>query len=118
MNDRRDAALQALFNESQEDLQDDRFSAQVMVRIDRLKRRKGLGLIGIELLLVLVVWLLSEPLQSAVHSVMPSLMSSLIELDNGVLAELLLPVNNFASILLLAAIGLRSAYRRFFSLQR
>jgi hypothetical protein len=115
MTEQRDATLQALFNESQKDLQDDRFSDQVMVRVDRLKRRKGLALIGIELLLVLVAWLLSEPLQSAVYSVMPSLMSSLIELDNSVLASLLLPVNNPASILLLAAIGLRSAYRRFFS---
>ena len=46
---------------------------------------------------------------------MPSLTSSLIHLDNHLLAELLLPVNNVLSVLTLALIALRSAYHRIFS---
>ena len=115
MTEQRDSTLQALFAKTQQDLEDDVFTAEVMVRVDRLKRQQGLRRIGIDLLLVLGAWLIYEPLQSSVYSAMPSLMSSLVDLDNRLLAEFLLPVNNVVSILLLVAIGLRSAYRRFFS---
>jgi hypothetical protein len=39
----------------------------------------------------------------------------LIDLNDRLLAQILLPVNNIASVLALGLIGLRIAYRRIFS---
>jgi hypothetical protein len=115
MTEHRDPALQALFTHARQDLPDDAFTASVMVRVDRLKRQRSLSRFGIDLFLVLCAWLLAEPLQSTVFLVMPSLTSSLIQLDNQLLADILLPINNVASIIVLSVIALRSAYRRMFS---
>ena len=114
MTEDRDPTLQALFMDARQDLPDDTFAAEVMTGVDRLKRQRALGRFGIDLLLVLFAWLLAEPLQSAVYLVMPSLTSSLVQLDNHLLAEILLPINNLASVLALGLIALRSAYRRVF----
>ena len=115
MTDDRDPTLQALFADAQQDLRDDPFAEQVMEKVARLKRRRALGWIGVDLLLVVCVWLLAEPLQNAVYLIMPRLTTILVELENRLLAEILLPVNNVASVLVLGLMALRSAYRRIFS---
>ena len=115
MTENRDPTLQKLFTHARQDLPGEAFTTEVMTRVDRLKRQRALSRFGIDLLLVLCAWLLAEPLQSAVYQVMPSLTSSLIQLDNHLLAELLLPVNNVLSVLTLTLIALRSAYHRIFT---
>jgi hypothetical protein len=115
MTEERDPMLQALFADAEQDLQEDAFTGRVMVSARLQKRRALIGWICFDLMIVICVWLLAAPLQSAVNLLLPSLTTSLVDLDNRLLAELLLPVNNLASVLALLAIGLRSAYRRFFS---
>ena len=115
MTEYREPRLQELFTNARLDMPDDAFILKVMARVDRLKRQRALRRIGIDLLLVLCAWLLAEPLQSVVYLVMPALTSSLVQLENRVLAEMLLPINNVASALTLALIAMRSAYRRLFS---
>jgi len=110
----RDPQLQALFAAARRDLPDEGFTDAVMDRVSGLKQRQAIGRIGIDLLLVLLAWLLAEPLQAAVVAMMPGLMASLFEIDNRLLADLLLPVNNVASAVLLAMVALHSVYRRLF----
>ena len=43
---------------------------------------------------------------------LPGLTTSLIDLGNGLLAQLLLPINNVAALLALVGLGVRSIYRR------
>jgi hypothetical protein len=114
MTEDRDPMLQALFANAEQDLQAEAFTHQVMASARLRKRRTVIGWICIDLVIVICVWLLAAPLQSVVNLLLPSLTTSLVDLDNRLLAELLLPVNNVASLLALVAIGLRSAYRRFF----
>ena len=115
MTDDRDPTLQALFASAEQDLAREAFTAQLMLRVDKLKRRKIMTWICIDLLLVACAWLLATPLQTAVNFLIPGLSTSLIGLDNRLLAELLLPVNNVASLLALLLIGVRSTYRRLIS---
>lgn len=114
MTEDRDPLLQSLFANAEQDLREETFTNQVMVRAGQLRRRSLVMWICVDLAIVICVWLLAAPLQAAVNLLLPSLTTSLVDLDNRLLAELLLPVNNVASVLALVAIGLRSAYRRLF----
>lgn len=115
MTEDRDPALQALFANAEQDLQEAAFTDQLMARMQVLRRRTLIGWICIDLIIVICAWLLAAPLQDLVNLLIPSLTTALVDLDSALLADILLPVNNVASVLALVAIGLRSAYRRFFS---
>ncbi|MDP6566239.1 MAG: hypothetical protein QF578_15535 [Alphaproteobacteria bacterium] len=112
MTDDRDPALQALFAEVQQDLPADAFTAQVMSRIDRLNRRRAIAWICAGLVLAPGVWWITGPLQDAVLLLAQGLAVPLIDLENRLLADVVAPLNNVASVFALALLGLRAAYRR------
>jgi hypothetical protein len=114
MIDERDPTLQRLFAEAEEDLAGDVFTARVMeqarVRKVNAKRRAiAAALIALPCALVLAV-VMQEP----VLVLMQSLATSLVEVDNRLVAELLSPINNIGFVLAMAVLGLRFAYRKIF----
>lgn len=115
MTEDKDATLRVLFNDSYQDFSGEAFTAQVMERVGHMSRRRAVSWIVVDILVVLLAWLIAEPLQTAVFSVMPSLTSSLIQLESKLVADMLLPVNNLATVLALSFVILRSVYKRIFS---
>lgn len=119
MTDDRDPTLRALFANATEDLAGEAFTAQVMSQT-HLKYGAELGKIGFGLALAACVLLLAGPLQDAVQVVSQrlaplSLVVSLIDVDNHYLAQMLSPVNNIASVVVLGLVGLRIAYKKISS---
>ena len=110
-DDVRDFTLQTLFAEAKQDLADEEFIAQVMSGTDKLKRRAVIGRIFVGL----VIALLAIPLGDTVVLLSQSLVSSFIDLDDQLLAQILSPLNNVGSLLALGLIGLRIVYRKIFS---
>lgn len=111
----RDPALQTLFANAKKDLPGEAFTDEVITRVDKLRRRSVIGWICVGLVLVACAWLLSAPLQDAVHLLTQILPVSLIDLGESWLARTLSPVNSIAALLALGLLGLRMAYRKIFS---
>ncbi len=110
-DDDRDSTLQTLFAEAEKDLAGEAFTVQVMTGTEKLKRRAFIGRIFVGL----VIALLAIPLEDAVHLLSENLVSSVIDLDDRLLAQILSPLNNVGALLALGLIGLRIAYRKIFS---
>jgi len=111
----RDPTLQNLFDVAKQDLAGDAFVAQLMSRIDSLRRRSIIGWIFVALVAVPCAWFLTAPLTDAVYLTTQILPESLIEVDDRWLAQLLSPVNSIAGLVALGFLGLRMAYRTIFS---
>jgi hypothetical protein len=105
------ASLQQMFASADTQLAGDTFSRQVMSRTDKLKRRRVI----IRLLMALAVALAGIPLEDYVLDTARFLGSSLLELDDTLIAELLAPVNSVGGMLSLVLLALRAGHKRLFS---
>jgi hypothetical protein len=115
MTDDRDATLQILFANAEQDLPGEAFAADVMSQVGKVRHSAVTVWVWVGLVTALCVALLIPPLRDAVHLLTQSLTSSLITLDDRLLAQLLSPVNNLGTLLALGLIGLRVAYRKIVS---
>lgn len=111
----RDPALENLFATAKKDLEDDAFTAEVMSRVNKLRRRMLVSWIVVGLVLAVGVGILSGPLLVAVNLATQFLPESLIELDDRWLAQLISPVNSVAGLLGLGFLTLRLLYKKIFS---
>ena len=107
----RDLRLETLFADARQDLAGKTFTAQVMLRTDKLKRRAVIGRIFV----AMVIGLLAILLEDSVQLLTLNLASSVIDLDDRLLAQILSPLNNIGALLAFGLIGLRMAYRKIFS---
>lgn len=103
MTEARDPALQILFEQARQDLDGADLTARVMSRT----RKRLLALAGVAgtaaLAVVVAVWsFLAMPLLEFAVLTSEFLTNPLIELGQGWLALILLPVNNIASLAVLA----------------
>ena len=117
MTDDRDPALQALFVNAEQDLAGEVFTARVMSRTDALKRRTVFAWICAGLVASVLAWLVATPLQYAVNLLTQGVTAPLITLDDRWLAQLFAPVNSVAILLAVGLIGLRTAYKKIFSVR-
>ena len=111
----RDPALQDLFVTAKNELEDDAFIAEVMSRVNKLRRRMLVSWIVVGLVLAVGVGVLSDPLLVAVNLAIQLLPESLIELDDRWLAQILSPVNSVAGLLGLGFLALRAAWKKILS---
>lgn len=111
----RDRTLQSLFDLASKDVSEDLFTAQVMSRIDRSRRRALIGWSTIGLLLVACAWLIATPLLNALPLITELAPATLIELDNSRPAQVLAPLNSVAGVAALSVIVLRTIYRKLVS---
>ena len=114
MTDERDPMLQQLFNAARQELPGRDFLTRVMSDVDRQRRKTMIGWSLAGLLLLPVAWLLSSPVNDAVSLMTQLLPTSLVEVENELLAQLFAPVNSVAVPLALGILGIRMAYRKIF----
>ena len=107
----RDDELQALFAAADEDLDGQDFSREVMAGTERLRRRR----IARRASVALGLSLLAMPMQDVALAVSQMLIVSLVELEGGLVAELLAPINSVGGLLSAVLLLLRLAHKRLFS---
>ena len=107
----RDPMLQALFDAARRPLPGDGFTIQLMARAERLRRRELLlrGFVGA------CVAVLAVPLQDYMLPLTELMMTSLIEVDGGLLSIVIAPINTLGALLSLGFFGLRKARQKLFA---
>ncbi|MDH3374868.1 MAG: hypothetical protein OEM85_16005 [Gammaproteobacteria bacterium] len=111
----RDPLLESLFAAARQDLAGDEFADDVMLRIDKLRRRAIIGWIFVGLVAAAIALVLSGPIVHAVNLATQILPESLVELDDRRLVQVFAPLNSVAGVVGLGLLGLRMAYRKIFS---
>ena len=101
-------ALEQLFADTDAELSDPDFTHAVMTRTDQAKRWRIARRIGLGCALAL----LGIPLQDFGLALAQVLVVSLIELEGGLVAQLLAPVNTVGSLLSAIILMLRIVHRR------
>lgn len=107
-----DQFLRTLFAEQVPAVADNGFENSLMAAVARSARRRRWQWWVVDVAAVLLVWLLAEPLQTAVEWLMPWVVASVVELGDSPWALLLQPVNSIASVVALLFLLSRSVYRR------
>ena len=107
----RDPILDRLFSELDDDLPGEEFTGEVMVQTDRAKRQK----IARRIALGALLGLLAIPLEDFALASAHVLAVTLIDLEAGLAAQLLAPVNTVGSLLSVILLGLRIAHKRIFA---
>ena len=115
MTDARDPGLQAMFDAAREDTANEAFVARVMADVEKGQRRTVISWVFAGLLLAPVAWWLSTPVLGAVELATQLLPDTIIAVEEGLLAQLLAPVNSVAGIVGLAFLGAWIAYRKISS---
>jgi len=106
VTERLDENLRQLFEESEQNLTNETFADDVMVKVRQITFRQKATWWGTRLLIALVIILLfSKPLQSIGQLITQVLIYPVVELSNPYLVWILLPVNNLACLLLLVGVG-------------
>jgi hypothetical protein len=103
MTELRDPLLQSLFDQARQDLDGADLTASVMSRTRRRLLTMAAGAIAVSLIAALTAWsLVGISLLEFAVLVSQFLTNPLVELGEGWLALVFLPVNNLASILVAA----------------
>ncbi len=110
----RDPMLQALFAEAEQQHSDEDFVTQVMAKVDQQVRWRRIRWVCLYAILIVLAWMLAEPIQELVYLALPWLTQPLIEAPSAALNQWLLPVNNLATVLALSGMLLYKSYRRLF----
>ena len=111
----RDPGLETLFAVAKQELSGEEFTASVMVRIDRARRRTVIGWIGGGIVAAVFAGVAAGPLIDAVNLGMQILPESLIEVDDQALSQIFAPVNSVAGAVGLGFLGIRMVYKAVFS---
>ena len=116
MTTNRDPLLQKLFDIANRDIAGDAFVADVMSRIDALRRRALVAWAATGLVLALVAWLLTPTLVRAVGLLSQALPQSLVEFDEPIalIGQALLPLNSVAAVVAVTVLVIVFAYRKIF----
>ena len=112
MNNDRDPLLESLFAQTDCDLAEDDFNAQVMAHVERRRRNVLLGRLAIVALLIALEVLLSAPLQNTVGLFTQVLSTTLVELENEWLALVVAPLNSIAGLIGMLLLGMHHLYRK------
>ena len=106
-----DPTLDGLFSEFDDDLPGEQFTGEVMVRTDRAKR----WIVARRIALGALLGLLAIPLEDFALAFAHVLAVTLIDLEHGLVAQLLAPVNTIGSLLSVVLLGLRIVHKRIFA---
>jgi hypothetical protein len=107
-----DPGLKALFAQAEQDLDGEALTARVVAKTRNVKLLALASVASLALLTVLGVWFyLSIPLLDFAVLVSNLLSVSLVDLGQGWLGLIFLPINNLASLLLLTVKGFLMLYK-------
>ena len=115
MTDHRDPVLSSLFANSQVDQEDTAFTDHVVAKTRSLRYKIVAGLACFVLVLVAGAWALELPMMEVVQLITEGLTTNLVQLDDGWLSWVLMPVNNVASVLVLSLKAFRMLRKKIIS---
>ena len=115
MTEERDPDIQNLFASADEELTPNQFVPVVMETVASHERWSKIIKLGLWLCGALIVWLLSAPIQSAVAFLSQGFSIAFYSPENALLAGLLLPVNNVATLVVLFLLTLGYFLRKIFT---
>ena len=114
MTEQKDLLLQTVFAKADSELQADGFVDNVLLQVHKKKRRVTVMKLCFALVSAALIWMLAEPIQNGVYYMMQGLFSSVSQIDNQLMSELLAPVNNIAALLALSGLVIRKLYKKTF----
>ena len=112
MNDERDPLLESLFSQAECELVEDKFTVQVMDRVQKRRRNVLIGRFAIVALIIVLELLLSTPLQNTAGVITQALGTSLIEVESEWLTLVFAPLNSIAGLIGMLLLGMQFFYRR------
>lgn len=105
-----DQSIKALFDAAEAPLGDDAFTASVLNKAGKLKRR----IIIRRVLIGVVIFLAGIPLEDSILALSQILLVSLVEIPEGVVSQLLEPLNSVAGLLSVILVSMKVAHRKLF----
>ena len=112
----RDKLLQAAFAEARQNLDDEVFTARVMTRSRNLLYLLTGGAISLALVILAGVWLtIGIPLLEFAVLISQVFTTALVDLGEGWLALVFMPVNNIASLFVLSGKAILMAWKKLIS---
>ncbi len=115
MTDDRDPVLQRLFDIAGQQTWDDAFVEDVMVQINRKRRRAIIAWLVVGIVLLPVAGLVGAFAQDVFQILSQVLPSTLVESEAEWFDRVLAPVNTVGALFAFAFLGLRAAYRWIFA---
>jgi hypothetical protein len=114
MNEKRDPVLEGLFAEARQDFSDERFTSEVLARVEERRRRVLFGRLTIVVVLIAFELLLDAPLQHSLGALAEALNTPLFDTGAHWIGILLTPLNSLAGLLGLGLVGIHFLYRKLF----
>jgi len=112
----RDKLLQAAFAEARQNLDDEVFTARVMTRSRNLLYLLAGGAISVALVILAGIWLtIGIPLLEFAVLISQVFTTALVDLGEGWLALVFMPVNNIASLFVLSGKAILMAWKKLIS---
>lgn len=109
----RDKLLRAAFAEARQNLDDEVFTARVMTRSRNLLYALAGGAISLALVILAGVWLtIGVPLLEFAVLISQVFTTALVDLGEGWLALVFMPVNNIASLFVLSGKAILMAWKK------
>lgn len=109
----QDQLLQSAFAEARQDLEDDALTNRVMAKTRRVLYMLAAATLSIAIVLMASVWLVfGMPLLEFAVLISQFLTMTLIDLGEGWLALVLMPVNNIASLFVIGAKAIHLGWKK------
>jgi len=113
MTENQDFLLESVFAEARQDLDGEVFSARVMSRTRKLLYQVAAGAVAMAAVILAGVWLLfGLPLLEFAVLISQVLTMTMIDLGEGWLALVFMPVNNIASLIVIIAKTIHLVWKR------
>ena len=116
ITDNQDQLLQSAFAEARQDLEDETLTKRIMAKTRRVLYMLAAGVLTIAVVLITTVWLVfGMPLLEFAVLISQFFTMTLIDLGEGWLALVLMPVNNIASVLVISAKAIHLGWKKILS---
>jgi len=116
MTNNQDQLLQSVFAEARQDLDGEVLTARIMTKTRRMLYLLATGGISLALILLAGVWLIfGIPLLEFAVLISQFLTMGLLDLGEGWLALVFMPVNNIASLIIFAAKAIHMGWKKLVS---
>ena len=111
--DNQDQMLQSVFAEARQDLDGEAITARVMAKTRRLLYLVVAGVLGFSVLLLAGTWLIfGLPLLEFAVLISQFLTTTLVDLGEGWLALVFMPINNLASLFIVTARAIHLGWKK------
>ena len=113
ITDNQDQLLQSAFAEARQDLEDDALTSRIMAKTRRVLYMLAAGTLTIAMVLIAGLWLaFGMPLLEFAVLISQFFTMTLIDLGEGWLALVLMPVNNIASLCVISAKAIHLGWKK------